>query len=114
MPAAPLIDDQLDLVLAVELTERGPLIRDELLHPIGLVEHLIPLVVGEYESVSRGAAVIMRRPALDRRSGKVGPLFEEAPRPIQVVPVRSRRDQIQRDVILREPLSEFPVFAAII
>src|SRR5439155_8427497 len=88
MPAAPFVDNQLDLVLPVEFAEGSPLIRNELLHPIGLVEHLIPLIVGELERVAGRAAIIMRRPAVKRSPCKVNPFLEEAPRPVEIVAVR--------------------------
>src|SRR5438034_10618546 len=114
MPAAPFVDNQLDLVLPVEFAEGSPLVGDELLHPVGLVEHLIPLVFGEFKSVAGGAAIIMRRPAMDRSTSKVKPFLEEAPRPVEIVAVRSRGDQIERHAVLREPLGELPIFAAIV
>src|SRR5229473_2523300 len=94
MPAAPFVDHQLDLVLAVEFANDGPLIGDELLHAVGLVEHLIPLVAREFESVAGGAAVIMRGPAVNGGASKVGPFLEEPPGPVEVVAVGSRRDQV--------------------
>ena len=70
MPAGcqlpPLVDHQFDLVLAVEITEGRPLIVDQGLHPVGLGKLLVPLVLAEFERVAGGAAIIMRRPAVDR------------------------------------------------
>src|SRR5262249_16380996 len=56
----------------------------------------------------------MRRPAIDRSTRKLGPLFEEAPRPVRVFAGRSGGDQIERHTVLREPLGELPIFATIV
>src|SRR5437879_5012222 len=114
VPAAPFIDNQLDLMLAVELAQGGPLVGDELFHPIAFVQHLIPLVMGELERVPGRAAIIMRRPALERRAGKVGPLLEEPPRPIEVVAIWPRSDQIQRYAVTGNPLGKLAILAAVV
>src|SRR5262249_41364583 len=88
--------------------------RDELIHAIGFIQHLIRLVVREFERMPRRAAVVMWRPTLDWSSGEISPLFEETPSPIEVVAVRPRGDQVKRHTVTGEPFGEFPIFTAII
>src|SRR5689334_12779019 len=88
VPATPFVDDQLDLMRTVEFTEDRPLIDNELLHAVGLGEHLVPLIVAEFQSMAGRAAVLVRRPTVQRGAGEIGPLLEEAPRPFGVVAVR--------------------------
>ncbi len=93
---------------------RGPLVLDQRLHLVGLVELLVPLVVGELEGVAGRSAIIVRRPALDRRALAVGPLGEEAAGPVEVVAVGAGGDQVERNAVLGQPVGEPAVFAAII
>ena len=75
---------------------------------------LVPLIVAEFQGVAGRAAVIMRRPTLQRRAGEIGPFLEETPRPFEVVAVRPGGDEIQRHAVTGKPFGEFAIFAAVI
>src|SRR5262249_60526084 len=68
----------------------------------------------EVQGVAGGAAVVVRRPPLDRGAGEVGPLLEEAPRPVEVVAVGAGGDQVQLDAVARHPLGKATILGAVV
>src|SRR5262249_55234902 len=49
-----------------------------------------------------------------RCPGEIGPLLEEAPRPVEVVAVRAGGDQVQLHSVTRHPFSESAILGAIV
>ena len=66
VPAAPLVDTELRLILHTIRYDRAPVAVDDLTHLRRLTDELIPLVVGEVYRVARAAAVVVYRHARHR------------------------------------------------
>ena len=59
MPAAPFIDNERTLVLAVEAADEIPCLIDDMVHERCFGEQMIELIVREVETSAAGTAVIM-------------------------------------------------------
>src|SRR5205814_2218634 len=73
-----------------------------------------PLVLGELEGMAGRPAIVVGRPALDRRPRAVDPLGEEPAGPVEVIAIGARSDQVEGHAILGQPFGEPPILTAII
>ena len=63
MPAAPLVNDELEVMSSAVSADDAPISENDLLHSVSLNHHRVPLFVRKRERISRSAAVVVHSKA---------------------------------------------------
>src|SRR5882724_3609048 len=118
VPRAPLVHDEFDAVLSIELTHDLPVLQNQSLHAFTLAQNLVPVhgiklncvTLPSFPIVCSPPAkiprVMVKRPTVDAaelRGPFANHLLEEAASPVPVIGVRTRGDQRQRLAVARHP-----------
>src|SRR5882672_10801707 len=118
VPRAPLVHDEFDAVLSIELTDDLPVSQDQSLHAFTLTQNLVPVHEIKLNCVTLSffpigcsppakiPCVMVKRPTVDAaelRGPFANHLLEEAASPVPVIRVGTRGDQRQRLAVVRHP-----------
>src|SRR6266540_2034794 len=128
VPRTPLIDDQFNAMPPVVLAHDGPVLVDERLHAVGLTKQLVVLGRVKLQRVTLGGkpmvglaetqipGVVVQAPAVDaveKERALLSRLREESARPVEIVDVGTRRDELQVNPIVRDCGCETTVFGGL-
>src|SRR5262249_50351990 len=111
---------------SIDLAHHVPVIRNQSLDLVCLVQELVPLFILVIERIAFALAPISRAAAADLPQIKMDPpaphrpqrapliqLREEAASPIKIASIRARAYKGQPFAIVRHPRSEAPVFGGV-